>query len=164
MYSNVPFSETSTIFTRGTYTADIDFDSDDYNVRAFQHVVIELDGKHLHILNHHGHHIDTHKLGDDETMRQVRQIAEYIEHLDGPLIMCGDFNLAPESESITYLTKNLHNLSVEYGLQTTRSALTSKKEVCDYIFTNQHIDVHSFSMDETIISDHTALILDFDII
>jgi endonuclease/exonuclease/phosphatase family metal-dependent hydrolase len=163
IYSRIPFSQTSTVFTRGEHIDDFDFDADDYNIRAFQHVLVEVEGKKLNILNHHGHHIDSHKLGDEETLRQVNQIADYIKGLDGAVILCGDFNLAPESESIKRLEAILRNLSVEYSLKTTRSRLTYKNEVCDYIFVNENVDVKDFSMDETIISDHNALILDFDI-
>lgn len=163
IYSKFPFSETSTIFTRGQYEDNFDFDTDDYNVRAFQHSLVEIEGKKLHLLNHHGHHIDGHKLGDDETMRQVQQISDYIEGLDGAIILCGDFNLSPESESIQRLNSLLRNLAVDHSLKTTRSQLTYKNEVCDYIFVNDEIDVKGFSMDETIISDHNALILDFEI-
>lgn len=163
IYSNIPFLETNNIFTRGAYKENFDFNVDDYNVRAFQHGIVEVDNKKLNILNYHGHHIDAHKLGDEETMRQVVQIADYIKELDGAVILCGDFNLAPDSESIKYLDGILHNLSIEYALKTTRSNLTYKNEVCDYIFANDDIVVNDFSMDETIISDHNALILDFDI-
>jgi len=162
-YSNIPFSETNTFFTRGSYKEDFDINVDDYNIRAFQHVLVEFEGKKLNILNHHGHHINAHKLGDKETMRQVVQIANYIKKLDGAVILCGDFNLEPRSESIKYLDGILHNLSVGHSLKTTRSLLTSKKEVCDYIFVNDDIVVKDFYMDETIISDHNSLILDFNI-
>lgn len=163
IYSNVPFSETNTIFTRGEYKDNFDFDTDDYNIRAFQHALIEVGAKKLHILNHHGHHIDAHKLGDDETMRQVKQIVDYIKNLDGAVILCGDFNLSPDSASIKCLNEILVNLSNTFSLQTTRSRLTHKQEVCDYIFVNSQIDVRGFKMDEAIISDHNALVLDFEI-
>ena len=164
IYSSVPFSQASTVFTRGEYNNDFNFDEDDYNIRAFQHVQVAINGKKLNILNHHGHHIDSHKLGDDETLRQVKQICEYIKSLDGSVILCGDFNLAPESDSIKLINGNLNNLSVKYSLKTTRSKLTYKNEVCDYIFASNDIKVNSFAMDDTIISDHNALILDFDLI
>jgi endonuclease/exonuclease/phosphatase (EEP) superfamily protein YafD len=35
--------------------------------------------------------------------------------------------------------------------------------VCDYIFVNSQINVKDFRMDETIIYDHNALIVDFNI-
>lgn len=164
IYSRVPFTHTNTTYTRGQYISDYNFDNDDYNTRAFQHVTIQHNTKMLHILNHHGHHIDTHKLGDTETMRQAMIIRDYIQKLDGGVILCGDFNLSPESESVQVLGAALRNLSVENNLQTTRSKLTYKNEVCDYIFVNDNIIVNNFSMDETIISDHNALILDFDIV
>lgn len=162
-YSSVPFLQTDTVFTRGEYKKDFDFDADDYNVRAFQHAELKVGNKPLHLLNHHGHHIDAHKLGDEETLRQVQEIKRYIQQLEGAVILCGDFNLAPESESIKTLETTLRNLSVEFALQTTRSKLTYKKEVCDYIFVNEHVVVKDFSMDDTIISDHNALLLDFDL-
>lgn len=163
IYSKLPFSETNTVFTRGEYKDNFDFDADDYNIRAFQHALVKLNGKRLHILNHHGHHIDAHKLGDDETMRQVKQIIAYIKNLEGAVILCGDFNLSPDSASIKQFDTVLNNLSVDFSLKTTRSRLTYKDEVCDYIFVNSQVDVKDFKMDETIISDHNALILDFDI-
>lgn len=162
-YSNIPFTETTTVFTKGTFTENFDFDTDDYNIRAFQHALIEVDGKKLNVINHHGHHIDAHKLGDEETLRQVRQIVDYTKKLEGATIICGDFNLSPESESIQLLDKHLQNLPVEYSLKTTRSQLTHKNEVCDYIFVSSDIIVNEFFMDKTIISDHNALILDFDL-
>lgn len=163
-FSNIPFVQTNTIFTRGTYNSDFNLDKDDYNIRAFQHALVEINGRKLHILNHHGHHIHAHKLGDDETMRQVKQILEYIKHLEGSVILCGDFNLSPESDSIKLIDEKLINLSVEYKLSTTRSKLTHKNEVCDYIFVSNDVKVNSFVMDDAIISDHNALILDFDIV
>lgn len=83
--------------------------------------------------------------------------------LDGGVVLCGDLNLSPESESVKHLGTLLSNLSVDYSLKTTRSRLTYKNEVCDYIFVNEQIDAKDLSMDETIISDHNALILDFDL-
>jgi len=163
IYSNTPFTQTSTVFTRGEYKNDFDFDKDDYNIRAFQHVQLEVNGKKLNLLNHHGHHIDSHKLGDGKTMRQVKQIIDYMKHLEGSVILCGDFNLSPDSDSIKLIDENLVNLAVQHKLKTTRSKLTYKNEVCDYIFASHDVKVNSFVMDDTIISDHNALILDFDI-
>ena len=164
IYSNIPFSQTSTVFTRGEHSKDHDFDNDDYNIRAFQHILVNVNGKSLNILNHHGHHINEHKLGDEETERQVSEILDYVNGLEGAVILCGDFNLSPESQSIKSIEASLHNLSVENSLQTTRSRLTYKNEVCDYIFVNDVVNVNGFEMDKTIISDHNALILDFDLV
>lgn len=133
-------------------------------MRAFQYALVEIDDRKLPIINHHGHRIDSHKLGNEETFRQIVQIMDYIKNLEGAVILCGDFNLSPESESIKHVNGSLRNLSVDYRLKTTRSKLTYKSEVCDYIFVNDRVRFKEFFMDETVISDHNAFALDFDII
>jgi endonuclease/exonuclease/phosphatase family metal-dependent hydrolase len=161
--SRHPFIKTNTIFTNLSYKPDFDFDSDDYNIRNLQHAIVDVDGQQLHILNHHGHHIRQHKDGDAETLRQMKQIADYVETLDGPIILTGDFNLAPRSESLEVINALLKNLSIEHKLKTTRTFLTKKKEVCDYIFVNDAVTVANFEALEDIASDHKALLLEFTV-
>ncbi len=161
--SEFPFKVQETIFTNLEYQADFDFDSYDYNIRNLQHVQVNVGGKKLTILNHHGHHIRQHKNGDAQTMRQMNQIASYLDTLDGPVILTGDFNLAPDSKSLGILNAKLRNLSVEYKLLTTRNSMTSKAEVCDYIFVSDGVSVKNFRASDVIASDHQALILDFEL-
>jgi len=161
--SEFPFTVQKTIFTNLEYKDDFDFDSDDYNIRNLQHVQVRIGSKTLHILNHHGHHVRQHKNGDEQTLRQMEQIAAYLEQLVGPVILAGDFNLAPHSESLEVLNARLRNLSVEYKLQTTRTELTVKKEVCDYLFVSEAVKVSTFRASDKLASDHQALILDFEI-
>ncbi len=118
-------------------------------------------GETIHVLNHHGHHVNQHKNGDKETMRQCRIIADEIKKLSGKVVVCGDFNLSPHSESIEQINTLLTNLSIKNKLTTTRNQLTHKSEVCDYIFVNNEIVVNTFESSEEIISDHMALIVNF---
>jgi endonuclease/exonuclease/phosphatase family metal-dependent hydrolase len=158
-----PFLTTKTIFTNLDFKENFDYDSDDYNIRNLQHATIEINGKKLNILNHHGHHVHQHKNGDAETMRQMKQIVNYIAGLEGPVILSGDFNLAPHSESLEHLNSKLANLPLKYGLKTTRTPLTHKSEVCDYIFVNDTVKVSGFIASDEVVSDHKALILEFDL-
>jgi len=162
--SQFPFTVSKTIFTNLTYKDDFDFDSDDYNIRNLQHVQVSIGDVKLNILNHHGHHVRQHKNGDQQTLRQMEQIADYISQLDGPIILAGDFNLAPHSQSLELINASLRNLSIDYQLTTTRTELTAKKEVCDYIFVSEAIKVTSFKASDTLASDHQALILDFELV
>lgn len=156
------FSYTNTVFTGRTYIEDFDSTEDDYNIRNLQHITIALEnGETLHVLNHHGHHIHQHKNGDAETLKQCRQIVDYITPLKGKIILTGDFNLAPTSESIQQINAILTNLCVSHNLQTTRNELTPKNEVCDYIFINQDVYEKDFKVAQEIVSDHSALILTF---
>lgn len=155
------FTKTETVFTRKAYVNDMDMLDKDYNIRNLQHVVIQCDTGNLHILNHHGHHIHEHKNGDEETMRQCKIIADYIQTLNGKVVLCGDFNLAPQSQSLEQINSILINQVLKSEVTTTRTPLTPKTEVCDYIFTSKEIDVKQFKVADKIVSDHAALILEF---
>jgi endonuclease/exonuclease/phosphatase family metal-dependent hydrolase len=162
--SRYPIKNTETIFTGKQYVEDFDFLNQNADMRNLQHAVIELpDNTNLHILNHHGHHIHQHKNGDAETLRQCRMIANEILKLRGKIILSGDFNLAPHSESLEQINILLANLSIKARLKTTRTKLTHKTEVCDYIFVNDAIKVKSFNSLGEIVSDHKALVLDFEL-
>lgn len=161
--SQFPAAAAKTIFTRGEYKHSFDVTKDDGNIRNLQLVTIELDGGSLNILNHHGHHVPDSKAGNDETVRQMRFVAGVIEELEGPVIMCGDFNLAPDSESIALIDAKLTNLPVKHGLKNTYNQFGSVSNVCDYIFVNDLVKVRRFEMSDALVSDHNALILEFDL-
>jgi endonuclease/exonuclease/phosphatase family metal-dependent hydrolase len=161
--SRLPFDSTRTIFTYREFIDDFDVERDGGNIRNLQVATVNADGKTLNILNHHGYHIVGTKDGDAETMRQMRIIADVIKGLEGPVIMCGDFNLAPKSKSLELINKELTNLSIRSGLKRTYNRLSAVHEVCDYIFVNDDIKVRSFKMSNGLLSDHKALILEFDL-
>ena len=162
--SKSPISDATTTFTNGEHTNNFSFKTHDYNIRNFQHATLDIDGKKLHVINHHGYHIPAHKNGNEETLKACKQIAEYISQLEGPVILTGDFNLTPDTESIKQFDGLLRNLSSEYGLKTTRNDLTTKQEVCDYIFVNDLVQVTDFFASDIVASDHQALLLDFEIL
>jgi endonuclease/exonuclease/phosphatase family metal-dependent hydrolase len=159
--SKYPFDATDTIFTRKEYIAHQDMLEGDFNIRNLQHVVLRIKGETLNVLNHHGHHLPQHKNGDEETLRQCKMIADYIQTLKGKIVLCGDFNLAPESLSLTSLNTLLVNQCLRTKVLTTRTALTHKTEVCDYIFTSSDVEVSDFRVLDDIASDHKALVVEF---
>lgn len=161
--SKQPIQKTETIFTHLEHKDDFEFGTDSANVRNFVHAVVKLDDKVCNVITHHGFWVAEHKNGNEETLRQMRILGEYIDTLEGPVIVTGDFNLAPHSESLEELNKRLTNLSVSHHLKTTRTSLTHKTEVCDYIFVNEQVKVLDFKVSDEIISDHMALLLEFDI-
>jgi endonuclease/exonuclease/phosphatase family metal-dependent hydrolase len=158
--SKLPLENPSTVFTNLEYIDNFDFNLQDYNVRNFQHVIVESEGKKINIINHHGYHIHEHKQGDEHTLKAVHQIKDFVDTLEGPIVLAGDFNLAPTSPSIQVLDESLRNLSTEYGLLTTRNDLTSKSEVCDYIFVSNDLTINDFHMSAIEASDHNGLIAD----
>lgn len=161
--SRYPILKSEVVFTRLEHQENFDFNDHDGNVRNFVHAELSISGQNCHVITHHGHHVREHKNGDQETLRQMRILEEYIAVLEGPVIVAGDFNLSPHSKSLEAINNKLDNLSVRHNLRTTRTALTNKTEVCDYIFVSPKIKVKNFNQSEALVSDHKALILDFTI-
>lgn len=160
--SKFPFAQKETVFTAHEHMTDYDLLSHEPNMRNLQYARLLLpDKSELHVLNHHGHHNHQHKRGDDETMRQCGIIADYAKKLDQRVLVSGDFNLDPDSESLGQINSLFTNLTIEAGLKTTRTQLTHKTEACDYIFTGEDIKVGSFKALDEIVSDHKALVLNF---
>lgn len=159
--SKAPFTSEHTVFTRNQYTKDFNFETSDYNIRNLQHVTVEDRGRTLHVLTHHGHHVPAHKNGDEETMRQCKLIADYVSELQGPVILTGDFNLAPHSKSLEQINNIMRNLCIENDIKTTRTHLTHKTEVCDFVFINDGVVPEEFKVLDDLASDHCALTLRF---
>lgn len=159
--SKLPVQNQNTFFTGKQLVKDFDFNRDDYNIRNLLHVSYVLDGQPLHILTHHGHHVALHKNGDEETLKQCKLIANYVDKLAGKIILTGDFNLAPHSKSLEQINYVLTNECIKHGIETTRTIFTTKNEVCDYVFTNDKIKAKKFKASEELVSGHSALIMEF---
>lgn len=161
--SKLPLKSMHSFYTFHDLVSDFDFLEDtDYNRgRSLQHVVVETDKGKLNILNHHGHQLPDHKNGNEETLKQCGMIADYIKDLSGSVVLCGDFNLEPNSESIEMINKLLVNHVKEQDITSTRTPLTHKTEACDYIFTSPDIEVKNFQVLDDIVSDHKALTVEF---
>jgi|SRR5579872_2562891 len=160
--SLIPIQKSEVVFTHLEHKDDFDFNEHNANARNFVHAAIKVNGKIINVITHHGYHIKEHKNGDTETLRQMKILSEYIGSLNDGIIVTGDFNLVPQSKSLEQINQKLTNLSATHKLKTTRTHLTHKTEVCDYIFVNDKIKVRSFTASDELISDHKALILEFD--
>lgn len=152
-----PVITEDSFFIKNEHIDNFDTLESDYNVQSLQRVTIEQNGEPLHIVNYHGYHVREHKEGDGETFRQCHIIAEYVKKLTGSVVVCGDFNLTPSSESLKVLNEALVNHTKINDMNTTRSYLTKKAEACDYIFTSKDMDIKHFAVLDDIVSDHKAL-------
>lgn len=134
--------------------------------RAVQVVELSVQGQPLQILNVHGIWSKTRQ-GDERTLAQCKYIALAAQRRNIPTIIAGDFNLAPDSESIQYMNKQFRNLVTEHNVTSTRpdfkDEIDSGKNVVDYIFVNDKIEVSHFEVIDTDISDHLPLLLEFEL-
>jgi endonuclease/exonuclease/phosphatase family metal-dependent hydrolase len=161
--SRNPITRTEIVFTHLEHKDDFVWDKDSSNMRNFVHAVVEINDIPTNVITHHGFWIPDHKKGNATTLEHMDVLADYISNLNGPVILTGDFNLEPSSESLKRLNESLTNLSVTHKLKTTRNNLTHKTETCDYVFVNDMVKTGDFEALDDIASDHKALVLEFDI-
>lgn len=134
--------------------------------KAVQVVDIELpDLKKIRILNYHG--IWTkEKIGNEETLQACQKINQLAKEVNYPVIIVGDFNLFPDSESMKVF-KDFTSLVDTHNIQTTRPKSNElshlKRNVVDFILVSKGIKVNSFTVLDSDVSDHLPLILDFNL-
>ena len=140
------------------------FNPDNLNTlpRNVQHLAFTKSGKKFIILNIHG---IWHKEGKNDSssrLEQSRKINKFLDKQVGGKILCGDFNLNSDTESIRILEKNLRNLIKEYHIQTTRNKLyPGPEKFADYIFVSKDIKVTNFQVPDIEVADHLPMILQF---
>lgn len=160
--SRYPIKTENTVFTGGSYIENLSSGDPFYLVRNFQHATIDIPKGSINILNHHGQVFPDNK-GNEEASRQMRILSKYIQELTSPVVLAGDFNLCSDSKSLDGLNNIMSNLCIDYDIKNTRNQFAQYgAEVCDMVFVDKTIKVKSFQVLDDLISDHRALVLNFE--
>jgi endonuclease/exonuclease/phosphatase family metal-dependent hydrolase len=107
------------------------------------------------------------KLDMPERIEQSKKIKEFVDNEKGSIVLCGDFNLLPDTESIRMLENPLINLIKKYEIKTTRSTLSpwygteNQLNFADYAFVSPDLEVTHFEVPDEKVSDHLPLIAEF---
>ena len=110
------------------------------------------------ILNVHGLWNGQGKTDTPARLAQSTCIKTAMAQFKDPLILCGDFNLRPDTQSLAIIAENMQDLVKQYGVTCTRTSLYTKPErFADYIFTSDLIQVRGFQVLPEEVSDHAAL-------
>ena len=105
-------------------------------------------------------------MGTPTSLERIKKLVDHLRDIKGPLVVAGDFNLKPESEAIQYIVNELEltDLTAQAGLTNTlENSLTEYKAACDHILVSKHIKVNEVVMSDALLSDHKALVLDFEV-
>lgn len=130
--------------------------------RNLQWAKCRMNGQEHSILNVHGLWNGKGKTDCPERILQSKKIREFMDTLGTPKIICGDFNLRPDTESLKMIEKGMNNLIQLYNVTSTRTSFYNKPEkFADYIFTSPEIKVNHFEALKDEVSDHSPLLLDF---
>jgi endonuclease/exonuclease/phosphatase family metal-dependent hydrolase len=115
------------------------------------------------VINFHGLWNGGGKTDTPDRLEQSRKIREFIDtQATGKVVLVGDFNLEPNTESIAILEKDMRNLIKEYGVTSTRSHHYIKPvKFADYAIVSNELNVEKFEVLEDPVSDHFPLLLEF---
>ena len=105
------------------------------------------------------------KTDSDARLMQSSNIINTLKDLEGEIVLCGDFNLRPDTESLAMIENfGLRNLIKENGVTSTRTALYKKEEeFADYTLVSKGVTVREFKVLPDEVSDHNAMYLDFEV-
>lgn len=141
-----------------------------------QYVQLVIDGKLLTICNVHGVAFPSNKLDCPERLMQSKKILEFVNNQEGEKVVVGDFNLFPDTKSISMFEESgFKNLIKDFNIKTTRGTLVKQmhpeyattpngyQEFADFAFVTSGIKVKSFEVPDLPLSDHLPMIMEFNI-
>lgn len=160
--SKFPLQNMQTFFVHGAFNDDLGRKPHIPNSRNVQTATVAAPNPFT-IVNHHGFWEPT-PMGSDVTTIVLHKVHSYIKELPRPLIMAGDFNVIPESNALRIFDSYLEDLTAAHHVDTTLSQLGKVSGVaCDHIFVSPEVRVKTFQVNQRLVSDHLALVLEFDV-
>lgn len=147
----------------GIYIGKKEWEGDSANrPRNLQYARIKVNDDNLTIAHFHGLWTPSGKIDNEDRIKQSAKVKEFLDNNQGKKIVCGDFNLLPDTRSLSILEKGFVNLIKANNIKTTRSSLYSKPErYADYTLITPDIKVKSFSVPNVNASDHLPMELEF---
>lgn len=126
--------------------------------RLMQCLTYEDRDNQVTICNVHGLWNGKGKSDSSERIQQSKAIKDYANSLDNATILCGDFNLEPNTQSLDILKDNMTDLIADYSITSTRTAYYGKPiKYADYVLTTPDINTAKFKVLDDLVSDHAAL-------
>jgi len=130
--------------------------------RNLQYVKINVEGRDYIIAHFHGLWNGKGKTDTEERIAQSKKARAFLDKLEGKKVLCGDFNLLPDTESLKILEEGFVNLIKTHGINTTRSSLYEKPDkFADYTLVSPDVKVERFEVPNVNASDHLPMELEF---
>ena len=132
------------------------------HARNIQYVTLIIENRPITIVNFHGLWNGKGKTDTEDRIQQSQNIINFIQSLNGECVICGDFNLLPDTESIKIFERfGLRNLINKYGIKSTRTSYYTKPEkYADYVFISNGITPKDFRVLSDNVSDHAPLLIE----
>lgn len=133
------------------------------HARNIQYATIETQTGLITIINFHGLWNGRGKGDSADRLEQSEKIIAFTEKIQNPFVLCGDFNLLPDTQSLKKFEEaGMRNLIKEHGVTSTRTSFYTKSEdrYADYAFTSKGIDLKDFRVLPDEVSDHSPLLIE----
>ena len=160
--SRYPIESVEKILAHGKYNPKSEFSNKngaDDN-QAWYALKVKLENG-LTVLNYHGYW-QRDPLGNEETVRCMKIVADALRDEKGPVLMCGDLNIIAESPAMRELDF-LTDLTHETGTKQTLMNLKFVKDVaCDHILISKDIKWSNFEVHKELVSDHAAVSVELE--
>lgn len=175
-FDDVPSRQSLAVFFRGDLPvktvsdilvyvpeAPIEHGSHVISSRKLQCLTLEHDGKELLIANFHGLWSGGPKTDIPERIEQSKKVKARLAEHDGPVVLCGDFNLLPDTQSLAILAEGMRDLVKDSGVTSTRTPLyrhfddPANPNFADYALVSSELSVKSFAVLPDAVSDHAPL-------
>lgn len=161
--SRYPLENQQSIFTNGEYIARQTATNYIPNSRVLQWCQVVADDKTFSLANHHGH-LEVDPLGSQISIEKMQFVKAKLEYLPQPLIFSGDLNIKGESPAMRVFDGFLTDLTATNQIPTTLSQFGKVANVaCDHILVSDDVNVKDFHVTDDLVSDHKALVLEFDL-
>jgi endonuclease/exonuclease/phosphatase family metal-dependent hydrolase len=133
-----------------------------FHSRNLQYISVESGQQKITIMNFHGLWNGQGKTDTPDRIAQSQKIIDFCNTLDGEYVLCGDFNLLPETESLKMIEQTgLINLIKKYNITSTRTSIYTKPDkYADYVLVSPNIEVIDFKVLPDEVSDHAPLYLE----
>ena len=158
--SRYPIVKDETKLVHGEYMDSVIYEQGDDHAFFAQKVLLE---NGLTVANYHGYWLPD-PIGGQETVRCMKEVADWLRTETGPVVMCGDLNVIAESpamRSLDYMT----DLTAINHVKTTLQNLKFVKDVpCDHILINDQVAANNFTVHDNIVSDHKTISAEIEII
>lgn len=152
----------------GSLNSKIDF-KNGKSANAAQCLEVRFGAGSFWVMNFHGIFWPGDKLDTPKRLRQSKILAGLLKKLKGPKILCGDFNLMPNTESVKLVERaGLKNLITIYKIKNTRNSVSWKRygnrqHFADFTFVSPGLKIKQFKVPYNLASDHLPMVLEFSL-
>ena len=161
--SRYPIEKVEKKLVHGKYSPKMAFDNKngaDPN-QGYYALKVKLENG-LTVLTYHGYWL-SNPIGDEETVRCMREVADMLRDESGPVLMCGDLNVIYDSSAmreLDFLTDLTHETDTK---QTLMNLKFVKDVACDHVLISEGVRWSNFEVHKELISDHAAVSVEIEI-